>query len=227
MNILTFSIRNSKLNHLADFLGYPHAQVAALDLPAGFTCPNADICKTFAHRKTGKLIRCGRVLCYAAKIEAMYPSVRKAHWNNYDMLLSRNNSFVDMAELIHVSLETTRIKVVRIHSSGDFFSDNYFKAWELVASWNPKIAFYGYTKVLNYVTCLKPDNFHLVYSFGSTDDTYAKLLRSAGAEIPTCYIKETPRQYDRLRLPVICGKGDEAGDFGYIMSDKSFALRIH
>jgi hypothetical protein len=223
---LHFSKRNTKLNHLAAHLSLTKTAVRAFDLPAGFTCLNADICKTFANRKTGKIKQCGSVMCYAARQEGYLPTVRTCRWNNYKSLLACKNSRVAMAELIHTNIPKS-VEIIRIHSSGDFFSAEYFGAWELVSFWNPNITFFGYTKMLDYALCEKPDNFRLVYSHGSTDDSRADELCNYGCDIPTCYIDEYPNQWEQTGLPVICGKGDEAGDFGYILSGKSFRIAIH
>jgi hypothetical protein len=52
-----------------------------------------------------------------------------------------------MAALILNSLPTDA-RLVRLHVSGDFFSDNYFLAWMDVAEVRPEILFYTYTKSL-------------------------------------------------------------------------------
>ena len=40
--------------------------------------------------------------------------------------------------------------IVRIHVAGDFFNENYFKAWMIVAELFPSVLFYAYTKSLDY-----------------------------------------------------------------------------
>ena len=40
--------------------------------------------------------------------------------------------------------------VVRVHDSGDFFSQEYFDAWLEVARGRPRTRFYAYTKSLPF-----------------------------------------------------------------------------
>ena len=117
--------------------------VYAFDLPAGWSCPAADICLSKAHKKTGHITDGKDALfrCYAASLEAVYPAVRRLRWHNFDLL--RNTS--DMHKLIVDSLPSN-LEILRLHSSGDFFNKTYHRAWMQVAIENPSITFYGYTK---------------------------------------------------------------------------------
>ena len=220
--MLKFSSRNSKLNMLARFMGVSLSKVITFDIPAGFSCRKANICKTFSHKVTGKLQRVGRVLCYAAKQENYLPCVRNLRWNNYTQLLACGNDVNMLYEIITSSLAKTT-KVVRIHSSGDFYSKEYFQAWVFVARMNPNIKFYGYTKELDYVLAPKSDNFSLVYSFGGEDDT--RFLALPAFACPACFIEEYDNQYPNYRL--ICGKGGEHEDFYAIQNNETFVLKIH
>jgi hypothetical protein len=73
---------------------------------------------------------------------------------------------------------------VRIHVSGDFFSQDYFDAWVEVARCRPETLFYAYTKALPFWVRRKnelPDNFILTASYGGTHDHLIEAygLRSA------------------------------------------------
>ncbi|MGW9205659.1 GP88 family protein [Embleya sp. NPDC055664] len=63
---------------------------------------------------------------------------------------------------------------VRIHDSGDFFSDAYLMAWLKVMRERPDTNFYAYTKEIARFRALvepaAPANFLWVYSFGGTQD---------------------------------------------------------
>jgi hypothetical protein len=79
-----------------------------------------------------------------------------------------------MSELILKSLHPS-INKVRLHESGDFFSQEYFDAWINVARYRPNTLFYAYTKALpfwlnrmNAVNTLS--NFVLTASYGGTHD---------------------------------------------------------
>lgn len=218
MDLLKFGFRNRKIRELALYLGYRVTKdIACFDLPAGYTCPKADICKTFANKQTGHLTRVGRVLCYASKAEAIYPPTRNMRWHNFDLLKNSEN----MVELINNSLPVG-VKIVRLHSSGDFFSKEYFMAWVDVAKQNPEIVFFGYTKILEYTAIELPENFKIVYSYGSTDDeTYNTLENKPAA----CFIAEKENTF---ALPVVCaGKNSGYEDFFKILKQESFVINVH
>ena len=63
-----------------------------------------------------------------------------------------------------------KAKVIRIHASGDFFSEAYFNAFNQLAHNNRDVVFYAYTKQLQFVTASRPENFRMVYSIGGKDD---------------------------------------------------------
>lgn len=179
MQKLKFSSTNRKMNSLAKTLGVSKKQAVSFDLPAGYTCPAASLCKAYANKFNGKITdgKNMQFRCYAASLEAAFTNTRNAHWHNYDLLKNSD----DMANLIRESLPKN-VKVVRVHSSGDFFNRDYFQAWVEVAQKNPDVQFFGYTKVLEYVTMNKPSNFSLVYSFGGIHDS------EVTDSIPTCEV---------------------------------------
>ena len=219
--MLKFSFQNSKLNELAKHLNLRKKQVVGFDLPAGYTCKMADICKTFANRKTGKIrdAKSMQFRCYAAGSEARFPDSRKAHWHNYDLL--KGLIYQDMVTLINASLPAG-VKVVRIHSSGDYFSKDYFAAWVRVAYENPDIIFFGYTKYLNYVRFAKETklkNFKLVYSYGGKMDNQV-------TDEPTARVVNSSLDGRRFHVPVACVK-NPADDYNFILAGKSFAIALH
>lgn len=217
--MLNFSKANMKLAVLAKQLGLKNTQLLSFDLPGGWSCPMADICKTKADRETGKLHRFGPVLCYAAKAEALYQNCRNMRWNNYDLLRACKNDSSKMVALVEKSLPKIT-KVVRIHSSGDFYNPAYFTAWNTIAINHPEIVFFGYTKGMVYVKADKPDNFSLIYSFGGRDDKYWN------DTIPTCFIEVFKGQYPDIEQ--VCGTHENAyQDYSYIISGKSFKLAVH
>src|SRR6476660_1264572 len=106
--------------------------IYTFSLPAGHACPGAFRCMAKADRKTGKLQDgpSQSFRCFAAGDESRYPSVRKLRWHNFDLLKGKTRE--EMATLILDSLPG-EAKLVRLHVSGDFFSDGYFLAWMDVA----------------------------------------------------------------------------------------------
>lgn len=124
------------------------AAVTTFSLPAGWTCPFAAACQSKADPETGR-IRDGRhasIRCYAASMEARRPSVRRARWHNL-RALRRCKSTAAMARLILDSLSPFA-RLVRVHDSGDFWSQDYFDAWLMVARERPQTTFYAYTKAI-------------------------------------------------------------------------------
>jgi hypothetical protein len=218
MNKLHFATHNSKINKLAHSLGLKNTQVVAFDLPAGYTCPCADTCQSFSNRESGKITdgkNC-KIRCYAASIESAFTSARNAHWRNFEAL--KNLSTKEMVELILSELPKN-VKVVRIHSSGDYFAKRYFQAWVKVAEIRTDIKFFGYTKILDYVNADKPDNFRLVYSFGGKMDSKKTCE-------PTAYIVKDIAEAIIRGLLVSCAD-NPADDFDFIMEGKTFALVLH
>jgi len=218
MNKLHFATHNSKINKLAHSLGLKNTQVVAFDLPAGYTCPCADTCQSFSNRESGRITdgeNC-KIRCYAASIESAFTSARNAHWRNYDVLCKLSQA--EMVKLILSELPKN-VKVVRIHSSGDYFAKRYFQAWVKVAEIRTDVRFFGYTKILNYVDAPKPDNFRLVYSFGGKMDKKLELQ-------PTAYIVKDIAEAIIRGLLVSC-IDNPADDFDFIMENKTFALVLH
>lgn len=214
-----WSTENRKLVELARLLNLKKGEVVSFDLPAGYTCPMANACLSYAHKYTGK-IRDGKesqFRCYAASSESAFTNTRKAHWRNFELLKGLGSN--QMANAILESLPK-KAKVVRIHASGDFFNKTYFNAWLKVAKARPDIQFFGYTKVLEYAKASKPSNFNLVYSYGGKQDS---LLSNE----PTCYVVKNESEAKKLGLPVACPDSSKADDYFYIINKISFAIILH
>ena len=94
-----------------------HLKVVYVGLPAGYTCPFADKCKTFAHRKGKefpiqvgqekplKIKQTGDIRCFAASREAQYPNLRELRWRNFDLLREFEGDPEGMTDLLLRSLE--------------------------------------------------------------------------------------------------------------------------
>lgn len=148
------SIRTSKDHRKPLRFGHGNAKLDAavftFSLPAGHFCPFAHECKSKADRETGR-IKDGpatQFRCYAATMEARHTSVRRGRWANIEQLLACKN----MNEMVSLILDSLSpfAGYVRIHDSGDFFSQDYFDGWLAVARHRPKTTFYFYTKSLRY-----------------------------------------------------------------------------
>lgn len=132
------------------------------NLPAGHSCPFAKACKLCVDRETGKQTYTGtEYRCYAGSAER-FPGVRKSRWENFEAMLK--------GEPIILPKEITHL---RIHSSGDFFSQDYFDKWLQVARDNPNVKFWAFTKSIRFWVARLgqiPENFTLQASYGSIDD---------------------------------------------------------
>jgi len=175
-NKLHFAIGNAKLA----------PSIANFSLPAGWTCPFAKECLSKSNRLTGRITdgeHC-RFRCFAATNEARATTVRRARWKNFEII--RNARSVEkMAKVIQDSLPHGMDKV-RVHVSGDFFSERYFLAWLNVAMNNPFRVFYGYTKALPHLVKYRqwiPGNFRFTASKGGTHDHLIGKYHLRSAEV--------------------------------------------
>lgn len=207
---LKFSKGNAKLDK----------SIHILSLLAGWSCPGADECKSKAvETLDGLKIRDGKntkFRCYAASQEVLFKKTYAAHRANFDVLKGKKKS--DLVKLIKDSLPK-KAKIIRLHASGDFFSQRYFDAWIEVAKDNPSVIFYAYTKSLQYwVKRLGniPSNLVLTASFGGKYDELINLhnLRYARVVFSEAEAKAAGLEIDK-------------DDSHAIKNGPSFALLLH
>jgi hypothetical protein len=187
------------------------------DLPAGHSCPFARECKATVPREGGKVTDGpnARFRCYAASMELVFKGARNRRWENFDTLKGRSKR--EMVEIIDINLP--HALVYRIHSSGDFFSQDYFDAWLAIAQRHPERTFYAYTKALPFwVKRLGniPKNFKLNASYGGTHD---KLIKTHN--LKSVKVVNYESEAKALGLEI------DHDDTHAWQSDKSFALVIH
>ena len=222
---LKFSLENAKLDKRLIF-----------NIPAGYTCPRAGVCRTTADKETGE-IRDNptgssdslKYRCFAASAEARFPSVRKARWHNQwlirqvrDTAEDTTKSYIDIANLISRSMDTYPYRdLIRIHESGDFWFEFYMKAWMRVARARSEQKFYAYTKCLDIWYHLRneiPDNFYLTASYGGQLDHL--LIKYPEVYKRIAYVVYTEEEAEKLGLEI---DHDDSHCFG----DKPFALLVH
>lgn len=80
--------------------------------------------------------------CYAKKHFYKLEVTQKVHKNNYISSLSDSFS-IQMISII----QNIKPKVLRIHTSGDFYSDKYVKKWIDIICACPNTKFFTYTRV--------------------------------------------------------------------------------
>src|SRR5262249_34474507 len=154
--------------------------------------------------------------CYAASME-MRPSVRHSRWRNFDALRSCRSQ-EEMTQLLLDSLSPFA-GFVRVHDSGDFFSQDYFDAWLEVARRRPTPLFYSYTKSLPYwVKRLgpTPENFVLTASKGGKHDD---LIEAHGLRYAQVVFSEA--EAEALGLPI------DHDDSHAMKATGNFALLVH
>lgn len=213
--VLTFSSGNKKLSH-------PY-----FSLPAGYTCPLADICKTMTPRDRkkidNKLVQdYGDIRCYASSEEARYPNSQSARWKNKDLLdmfdLSGKVDLI-LKSIKYYEQNNGKMSLLRLHESGDFYDQKYFDAWLEVTKQRPDILFYAYTKSLPFWIARMssiPTNFKLVASSGGLRDDLIKKHN-----LRYVVIVQSPEEAANLRLPI------DVDDSLAYAGDGNFALLIH
>ena len=141
------------------------------NLPSGWSCPAALECLAKADRHTGKITNGAAQVfkCYSATTER-YPSVRSRLWANFDAVTKKTPT--EVADVLRCL--PTKAKRVRIHSAGDFFSQDYFDGWLQFIRSRPDVHFWAFTKSLPFWICRKnviPRNLILQASFGGKHDS--------------------------------------------------------
>lgn len=130
--------QDRKTANLANKAGQQSVIANAFSLPAGLSCPGmTDVCGS---------------ICYAGKLEKIYPAFRKVVVSNLEQL--RDADIDTMLRLISDMVNDFRIdcdrrgatKAFRIHADGDFFSISYARVWAAVIKANPDIQFWAYTR---------------------------------------------------------------------------------
>jgi hypothetical protein len=208
-NRLSFSIGNAKLGE----------DTAIFSLPASWSCPGCLKCAAKADRVTGKITdgKGAEFRCYAASGENLFPNIRKSRWHNFDLLRGKTKG--QISEIIFNSIPKNK-RLVRIHSSGDFFSQTYFDAWLDVANRLPDVIFYTYTKSLPFVIARKnqiPSNFRVVASKGGKFDSLISKFKLKFAEV--VFSKGEARKKG-LKI-------DKTDKMAWSMSKKNLGLLLH
>lgn len=146
---LKWSFGNSKVSKLdAVSFGIP-----ALESADGFkTCPMAGACAA---------------VCYARQGMYIMPNVRASREFNLRVIRDSVHEFIRLAD---EDLSGIKSKLVRIHDSGDFFSQTYLDAWIFLARKHPAKTFYAYTKSLHLDFSGLPGNFRVTQSEGGKLD---------------------------------------------------------
>jgi Gene product 88 len=214
---------NAKLRKLEAKLG---RKVYTFSLPAGYSCPGAEKCLTkfdrTAIKEDGKL---GKIVdgpkqefrCFAASMEAVFVGFRDNNSANLELLKAAGDKSA-MKNLILASLPP-QAQVVRIHVSGDFFSQEYLLAWIDVAIARPDVQFYAYSKSLRFIAAHLseiPSNLSITASEGGKWDS---LIAEHGLK--------SSRVVMSIEEASVLGLDIDDDDSHAAIGQDSFALLLH
>jgi hypothetical protein len=135
------------------------------------TCPNAGACAN---------------VCYARNGTYNFSNVKARHTANLEYVINDPQGwFAQMLE--EVNHPRMRGKYVRIHDSGDFFSEDYLLLWLKIALLTPDVTFYCYTKEVSMFKRIVeydcPKNFRYLYSLGGREDNLIDLELDRHADV--------------------------------------------
>lgn len=117
------------------------------------TCPNAGACAKG---------------CYALAGAYRFSNVAKA----FEARLEATQTFGFVTTMIS-EIQARKAERVRIHDSGDFYSQEYLDKWCTIMEALPKVQFYAYTKqvkMFKEYQYILPKNFTVVFSYGGLQD---------------------------------------------------------
>lgn len=186
----------------------------SFNLPSGWSCPAALECLAKADRETGKITNGPhqKFKCYSAMTER-YPSVRKRLWANYEAVKGKKPD--EVASLLQ-SILPKKAKLIRIHSAGDFFCQDYFDGWLELVRQNETIRFWAFTKSLPFWVARLgsiPPNLELQASYGGRHDD---MIQQYGLKFARVVWSQT--EADALGLKI------DKDDLMAAFSGPSFAL---
>ena len=143
--------------------------IGIFNLPQGITCP-------------GKTALCQKI-CYACKAERCYKSARNMRLRN--LMYINDYGTEKFTEDMIEEIKKSRVTMVRIHESGDFFFQGYLDAWVNIVKACSEVKFLSYTKsfMLNWQEAAKQPNWSILWSIDNTTTLPVPFLG------PTCYLR--------------------------------------
>lgn len=129
--------------------------IVCFDIPQASTCRGAGACLGF---------------CYASLGNYKYKIKVRNMMNNFYTSLD-TEIFIDKTKKAFEKLPRF-MKIMRIHSAGDFYDQRYLDAWVRIIKETPDMHFYAYTKSLDldWTEALKLRNFCRIQSIGGVFD---------------------------------------------------------
>ena len=151
------------------------------------TCPMAGVCASGCYAKSGAYLFSNVAKAYEARLKAT----------------QRKDFKLVMIAEIQKLLKKRGLKklVIRIHDSGDFYSQEYLADWLNIMAVFPTVQFYAYTKMIHYFKQgnsirLLPQNFKVIFSLGGKldsqvnqeNDRHSRVFESEEALIRAGYV---------------------------------------
>lgn len=178
-NIIT---QNSKLKETSKKLGLRvfNFGITAYKTKSGkITCPFAGGCVKF---------------CYAKKGAYIWSNVAKVFEQRYQLTKSEN-----FIHIMKQEITKKRVDFLRVHDSGDFYSNKYFLDWMQIAKSLPNVKFYAYTNSIQIVKNNKnniPENFDFIFSdsgkqvnlINKNKDRHTKIFKTENELLEAGYI---------------------------------------
>lgn len=122
------------------------------------TCPNAGVCASGCFAKSGAYLFSN----VAKKFEERFEATKS---QDFEVLLQADLDLIKNRYLGKKDI------LIRIHDSGDFYSQDYLMKWLDIMQSNPDIDFYAYTKQVSMLkTAPHLPNFKVIFSFGGKQD---------------------------------------------------------
>lgn len=130
------------------------------------TCPGAGECQLYCYARKGGYV--------------MFPATSMSAARALNFLVNDPIGYMAMVdkEIKTIKAKTDKHKirlVVRWHDAGDFFSKEYLDLAFKVATNNPDVKFYAYTKIGDVATGSKPANFIINFSTGAQSKEVKKV----------------------------------------------------
>ena len=164
MELLT---QNSKLKNTSKIINkrvFNFGITAYKSITGKIICPFADKCVKY---------------CYAQKGAYSWSNVKPAFEKRYE--ITKQDNFI---ELMNKEIKRKKVDFLRVHDSGDFYSNAYIQKWFKIANQNPNVNFYAYTKSIPLFKGLSiPENFDIIFSEGSKVDELINVKTDRHAKI--------------------------------------------
>ena len=173
-----------KVTNLANQSGSKALIANTFGLPSGkdYSCPEqTSVCER---------------ICYAGKLEKIYPSVRNNLLHNWTLLTNtdRDGQYLLIKEMIDEFEEECNkrgaAKEFRIHWDGDFFTSDYTSAWASVVGASKDISFWVYTRVPDAARTLAGISNLAVY-FSADMDNKHHVPELMGHGVKIAFLAET------------------------------------